>query len=39
MEQAREAAREWLSAAPANHPVLALARDSWTTRFGLIAIG
>jgi ATP-dependent DNA helicase RecG len=39
MEQAREEARAWLSAAPANHPVLGLARDSWTTRFGLIAIG
>jgi ATP-dependent DNA helicase RecG len=39
MEQAREEARAWLSAAPANHPVLKLARDSWTTRFGLIAIG
>jgi ATP-dependent DNA helicase RecG len=39
MEQAREEARAWLSKAPANHPVLALARDSWTTRFGLIAIG
>jgi ATP-dependent DNA helicase RecG len=39
MEQAREEARAWLATAPANHPVLALARDSWTTRFGLIAIG
>jgi ATP-dependent DNA helicase RecG len=39
MEQAREESRAWLSTAPAEHPVLALARDSWTTRFGLIAIG
>jgi ATP-dependent DNA helicase RecG len=39
MEQAREEARAWLSTASADHPVVGLARDSWTTRFGLIAIG
>jgi ATP-dependent DNA helicase RecG len=39
MEQAREAARAWLATASADHPIVGLARESWTTRFGLIAVG
>jgi ATP-dependent DNA helicase RecG len=39
MEQARDEARRWIATAPSTHPVLALARESWTARFGLIAVG
>jgi len=39
MEQAREAARTWLASAHPGHPVAVLARESWTSRFGLIGVG
>jgi ATP-dependent DNA helicase RecG len=39
LEQARDAAADWLAGAPAGDPLVAFVRETWAERFGLVGVG
>jgi ATP-dependent DNA helicase RecG len=39
MDEARAEAQAWLVAAPGGDPIIALVRESWAERFGLVGVG